>query len=215
MHHGRHAGDAAQLDEQHRPQRRLRHPGARVPDNTAVQCLLGGRLAPERRDRCLVLGRPRPPLGERERRPSDRQYEQPDEPFVWTRRGQAVDRRQPHPRQPVPEPRLRDVDDFQRCQRQRQDHGRRLTRSRPDLLQGRAALDAVRDDAGEHLRVSLDRPRRHGLRRVRGRVRPEQEQGREHLRDEVDGRRADVGPVRGRGLADRELAWLLPADELP
>jgi len=37
----------------------------------------------------------------------------------------------------------------------------------------------------------------------------------EHLRDEVDGRRADVGPVRGRGLADRELAWLLPADELP
>ena len=39
----RHAGHAAELDEQHRPERRLRHPGPGLPDDAAVQRVLGGR----------------------------------------------------------------------------------------------------------------------------------------------------------------------------
>ena len=42
---------------QHRPERRLGHAGPRLHDDAALQRVLGGRPAPERRDRRVVLGR--------------------------------------------------------------------------------------------------------------------------------------------------------------
>ena len=53
----RHAGHAAELDEQHRPERRLRHSGPGVPGDSPVQRVLGGRPPPERRHRRLVQRR--------------------------------------------------------------------------------------------------------------------------------------------------------------
>ena len=58
------------------------------------------------------------------------------------------------------------------------------------------ADDAFGDDAGEHLRLSVGRCGRHGLRRLRQRVRhDEQESGRPCLRDEVSRRRQYVDAV--------------------
>ena len=107
--------DAAELDEQHRPERRLRHPGPRVPDDAAVQRVLGGRPAPERRDRPLLLATTSAPHwikgnGGSDLEPNNNQTSLTLRP----RRGQAVGRRQPLRRHPVPGPRLRDVDDVQR-----------------------------------------------------------------------------------------------------
>ena len=76
----RHAGHAAELDEQHRPERRLRHAGSRLPGDAAVQRVLGGRPAPERRDRRLLLRRPGAALGQGQRREAARAHQQPDEP---------------------------------------------------------------------------------------------------------------------------------------
>src|SRR6266700_1299653 len=51
----RDAGDAAELDEPDRPERRVRHQGARLPDDVAVQRLLGWfDAAPGRRDRRVL-----------------------------------------------------------------------------------------------------------------------------------------------------------------
>ena len=52
--------------------------------------------------------------------------QQPDEPCLRPRRGQAVDRREPLRRHPVPGPRLRGVDDVQRRGREREDPAGRL-----------------------------------------------------------------------------------------
>ena len=95
--------------------------GPRLPDDAAVQRLLGGRAASQRRDRPLLLRRPRPALDQGQRRPRPRAQQQPDQPELRPRRGQAVGRRQPLPRHRLPGPRLRDVDDVQRSGRERQD----------------------------------------------------------------------------------------------
>jgi hypothetical protein len=70
VHHRRHTGHAAELDEQHGPERGLRHTGSRLPDDAAVQRVLGRRHASERRDRRLLFGRLGSPLGQGERRQS-------------------------------------------------------------------------------------------------------------------------------------------------
>ena len=170
--------------------------GRAYHDDPALQRVLGGWPAPERRDRRVVLGRHGRALGEGERRQGSGFDEQPDEPHAGPRRGQGMDRRQPHRREREPGPRLRDVDDLQRRVRWQQDHGCRLARPGTDVLEGRPADDAFGDDAGEHLRLSVCRFGRHGLRRLRQRVRhDEQEPGRPCLRDEVSRRRQYVDPV--------------------
>ena len=216
VHHGRHAGHAAELDDEHRPERRLGYAGPRLHDDPALQRVLGGWPAPERRDRRVLLGRHGRALGEGKRRQSSGFDEQPDEPHAGSRRGQGMDRRQSHRRKLEPGPRLRDVDDLQRCVRWQQDHGCRLARPGTDVLEGRPADDAFGDDAGEHLRLSVGRCGRHGLRRLRQRVRhDEQEPGRPRLRDEVSRRRHHVDAVHSRGDPGREPERLLPADEVP
>ena len=109
----RHPGDAAELDQQHRPERGLRHQGPCLPGDAAVQRLLG-QPAPELEHRDLLQRRPRAALGQGQRRQAARACAQLVQPELGVRRGQAVGGGQPHPRQPLPGPRVRRVGDLQR-----------------------------------------------------------------------------------------------------
>ena len=126
-----------------------------------------------------------------------------------------MDRRQPLRRERLPGSRLRDVDDVQRLWAV-EDHGRRVARPRRDVLEGGTADVTVQDDACEYVCLSVRRLRRQRLRRVRRRLRHEQQEpGRSHLRDQVRGRRPHVGPVR-RGCGGRcEPERLPPEYEVP
>ena len=96
-------------------------------------------------------------LDQGQRRAGPREQQQPDEPDAGPRRGQAVGRGQQRCRQPFPGPRLRDVDDVQRQQRQREDPHRRLTRPGGDVLQGRHHHAPRHDHARDDVRLPLGR----------------------------------------------------------
>ena len=113
VRHDGHPGDAAELDEQHRPERRLRLPGPGVPDDASVQRLLG-ESAPQLEHRHRLQRRPRPELGEGQRWQAARACAQLVEPRVRLRRGQAVDRGQPLPDDEVRGSRLLGLVDLQR-----------------------------------------------------------------------------------------------------
>ena len=111
-HHG-HTGHAAELDEQHRPERRLRHARSRVPGHAPVQRLLD-EPSPERRDRRRLQRRLGQDVDDRQRRQVPRAAEQPVELRRRRLPGQAVGRGQRKPAQPIPRPRLRGVGGLRR-----------------------------------------------------------------------------------------------------
>ena len=187
LHLHRHPGDAAELDQQHRPERRLRHQGPRLPGDAALQRLLG-QPAPELEHRRLLQRRPRPALGHRATAASRSSRNQLVQHRPRVRRGQAVGGRQPHPRQPLPGPRLRRLGDLQRPVRPRSRSpsrataGRRSRRRRtitapsetgpstststprstpPGTSTSRSASDRRAATTEDDLRDALDRRRRH------------------------------------------------------
>ena len=115
LHLDRLTGKPSELDEQHRPQRRLRHPGSRVPGNVAVQRVLG-EPAPERRHRRRLQRRPWAHVDGGQ--PWEVPESAPELNELEPRRRcrQAVDRGEPHRGQSLPGPRLRDVGRVQRRQ---------------------------------------------------------------------------------------------------
>jgi hypothetical protein len=178
--------------------------GAR-PGHVALQRVPGGRAAPERRHRPVLIRRSRPALDQGQRRARPRAQQQPDEPDPRPRRGQGVGRGQQHCRQSEPGPCPRDVDGVQRRRRQREDPHRGLTRPRADVLEGDHDHPARHDHAGDDVRLPVGRQRRDALRGLRRRVRhEEQEPRRPRLRHEVDRRRKDVRTLRRSGHAERE-----------
>ena len=138
VHNRRHPGDAAELDPQHRPERRVRHPGPRLPGDAAVQRVLA-EPASERRDHALLQRRHGPALDHRQRRPAARAVAERLEPAVRARRGQAVGGGQRHSRQPLPGPRVRGLGRLQRLGHQGPDGDLPRPRARASTGPSRSA----------------------------------------------------------------------------
>ena len=119
----RDAGDAAELDEQHRPERRVGSPGARVPDDAAVQRLLD-EPASQQRHRHVVQRRHGANVDQGQRRQRSGAVAELVVASAGPRRGQGMGRGQRRSVEPVQESRLRDVVGVQ--QQHGEDPDRRL-----------------------------------------------------------------------------------------